>query len=88
MVSADLTFATLRSRQLFRDEALISFPIGGNNFQQEISFTSEHVALSYFWPAIDQGFKGDKIRFRLTVQTDLGEDRDIIARLLGARSAW
>src|SRR5690349_18344475 len=63
-------------RQLRRQEALIIVPIRGDDLQEEIGLSGEHMRLAHLGPGSDQRLEGFEIGLGLSRKPNLGEDRD------------
>lgn len=66
-----------------REELLESVPVCGDDFQQEVGFSDEHVAFPDFWPLLDGFFELLQVVFGLACEPHEGEDDNGIAERFG-----
>ncbi len=71
-----------RGRQLVQNEILKRREIGRHAFQDVVALAGEHVGLAHERPAEHAVFEGAQIRFRLAMQPDQGESRELEAQRL------
>ena len=62
-----------RRGQFGAQKTLIAIPVDGDDFQQKIRFSGQHVSLPHLGPAGDPLLEGDEIGFGLARQSDEGE---------------